>query len=85
MDQQLAQGDMRAELAVLRQHGERAGMVVGRQRAATEDVHLAVVRLDEPPHDAEGGGLAGAVGADEAADHALRYGEIEPARATVRP
>jgi len=65
--------------------GELAGEAdapahLARVAGDVEAGHLgaAAVEADERGQDAHGGGLAGAVGAEQAVDRALRYGQVEP-------
>ena len=47
-------------------------------RVEAEDARLAAVEVDEPGQRADGGGLAGAVGADQAVELAAGHLEAEP-------
>jgi len=55
-------------------------MARGVERPAAQHIHVAPVGAEPAATDGERGGLARAVGADEAEDRATRHGEVEPVK-----
>ena len=83
----LAAGEVGPERDVAGHVGEPAVQLVGvAPRVAAEEGGAAAVGAQQAEQDADGGGLPGAVGAEEAVDLARRApSRSRPSRATVRP
>ena len=76
---------MRAQLAVLGQHGEEPGVLVRREGAVAEDVHLPGVARIEPPVMPKVVVLPAPLGPMKPQITPLGTLRSSPSRATVRP